>query len=426
MRIDQLTVKNFKAFESATFNFNPNFNLVVGINGMGKTSLLNALEVALGAWQYAQGFKSQIDSRDIEDKEVRLKATSLGDRPQLEPQWPVSIHAVGVVLSKEGGWKRYRPDFGSYTQIKSSTHFFKQEVSAVLQQVQEGKDVHLPLIASYGANRLWHDYETSEKPEETLRLSRLFAYKDAFHTRMSAQLLTDWIRQEESAAFAEGNTSIEEAGRVVKQAILGCVEGAKRLWFDPRREQLVLALENGQVIPFSNLSDGQRTVLTLVGDIARRAITLNPHLGENACAQTEGMVLIDELDLHLHPRWQRRIIQDLKRTFGKLQFICTTHSPQLIGQAQANEIIVLGETGQMLPPAQSFGMDSNWVLRHIMGSDDRDPQVSQDIDALFELIESDQLSKAQNKVDDLRKQLGEHPDLVEAQALIHRFSGAQE
>ncbi len=158
----------------------------------------------------------------------------------------------------------------------------------------------------------------------------------------------------------------DEAGAAVKQAILGCLENAKRLWFDPRREQLVVSFHSDQVIPFSNLSDGQRTVLTLVGDIARRAITLNPHHQLQACAKTVGMVLIDELDLHLHPRWQRRVIQDLRRTFPALQFVCTTHSPQLIGQAKADEIILLTSTGQAAQPSQSFGMDSNWVLRHIL------------------------------------------------------------
>lgn len=426
MRIDELQLQNFKAFQSASFRFHPHFNLVVGVNGMGKTSLLHALEVAMAAWQYAGSFRSLIDKRQIENKEIFLKPTSLGDRPQLEPQFPVTVQAKGRVLKKTGTWKRSRIGLDDATGINSRDIYFYDKVGALLTQVQAGEAVNLPLIASYGAGRLWHDYQATEKVDETIRLSRLFAYRDAFHTRMSAQLLTDWIKQEEAAVFAEGKSSVDEAGAAVKQAILGCLENAKRLWFDPRREQLVVSFHSDQVIPFSNLSDGQRTVLTLVGDIARRAITLNPHHQLQACAKTEGMVLIDELDLHLHPRWQRRVIQDLRRTFPALQFICTTHSPQLIGQAKAEEIILLSANGSASQPSQSFGMDSNWVLRHIMGSDDRDPEVSQEIDALFELIESNQLAQAQIKVDALRTRLGEHPDLVEAQALIQRFSGEQE
>jgi predicted ATP-binding protein involved in virulence len=425
MRIDKLTLGNFKAFTLATFQFNPHFNLVVGVNGMGKTSLLHGLEVAIAAWQYAGGFRSRIDQRQIENSEIRLEQSSLGERPQLEPQFPVVVQATGAVLGKRGTWTRSRHGVDDATNIKSNQIYFYDEVGAALQKVQSGQAINLPLIASYGAGRLWHDYQQTEKPDEVTRLSRLFAYSDAFHTRMSAQLLTAWIQTEELAAFKEGAASVDKAGSVVKNAILACLEGARRLWFDPRREQLVIAFDNGRIIPFSNLSDGQRTILTLVGDIARRAITLNPHLQNEACARSEGIVLIDELDLHLHPRWQRRIISDLQRTFPSLQFVCTTHSPQLIGQAQADQIILLTESGQVEQPSQSFGMDSNWILRHIMGSEDRDLKVSEALDDLFELIESNQLPSAQTKVDSLRTELGEHPDLVEAQALIHRFSREQ-
>jgi predicted ATP-binding protein involved in virulence len=162
-------------------------------------------------------------------------------------------------------------------------------------------------------------------------------------------------------------------------------------------------------------------MLAMVGDIAQKAAKLNPQLGANVLLETPGVVLIDELDLHLHPRWQRRVITDLRRTFPKIQFICTTHSPQLIGQAKSGEIILLDEL-QDEHPGQSFGMDSNWVLRHIMGSDDRDPQVAARLDEIFEDIEESRFEEAGVKVSELRKEIGEHPDLVEAEALISRYT----
>ena len=101
----------------------------------------------------------------------------------------------------------------------------------------------------------------------------------------------------------------------------------------------------------------------MVADIARRACLLNPHLGGAVLEETPGIVLIDELDLHLHPKWQRRIIGDLRRTFPKIQFIATTHSPQLIGQVKPDEILLLDaeETEETRHPGQSYGMDSNWI-----------------------------------------------------------------
>ena len=133
------------------------------------------------------------------------------------------------------------------------------------------------------------------------------------------------------------------AFRIVRNAITACVEGATSCYYDGRYKDLVVLLKKQGPHLFRNLSDGQRIVLTLVGDMARRAAILNPHLGDAALRNTPGVVTIDELDLHLHPNWQRRIIHDLKTTFPSLQFIATTHSPQLIGEAQPEEIRMLDD-----------------------------------------------------------------------------------
>lgn len=136
---------------------------------------------------------------------------------------------------------------------------------------------------------------------------------------------------------------------------------------------------------------------------------------------TPGIVLIDELDLHLHPKWQRRIIGDLRRTFPQIQFICTTHSPQLIGQCKPEEIILL-DTPEEPHPGQSYGMDSNWILRHIQDSDDRDPAIEAKLSSIFEAIEEAEFEQAESEIVKLRAEIGEHPDLVEAEALINRYT----
>jgi predicted ATP-binding protein involved in virulence len=137
--------------------------------------------------------------------------------------------------------------------------------------------------------------------------------------------------------------------------------------------------------------------------------------------ETRGVVLIDELDLHLHPAWQRRVISDLKRTFPNIQFFATTHSPQLIGQAEAQEVLLLDLEGHTRP-GQSFGMDSNWVLKHVMGSQDRDPEIARRLDALFDMLENEQYGEARREVSALREKIGRHPDLVEADAYIDRYT----
>src|SRR5208337_3401400 len=168
---------------------------------------------------------------------------------------------------------------------------------------------------------------------------------------------------------------------VVRQAVLRCVPDADRMWFDGDRGEIALSIR-GHAQPFSNLSAGQRMMLALVADIAIKAVTQNNHLVPkdaeaalngalpDVLAQTTGVVLIDELDVHLHPKWQRRVASDLKSTFPGIQFICTSHSPQVIGEVKPDEIRSLDENGAV-PPAQSFGMDSNWIVEVLMDGTER-------------------------------------------------------
>jgi len=126
----------------------------------------------------------------------------------------------------------------------------------------------------------------------------------------------------------------------VKAALQQAIEGCRRVEYHLRLGLLV-DIDGQPRLPFGMLSDGQRNMLALVGDLAIKAAQLNPHLGVNALLQTPGVVLIDELDLHLHPRWQQHIVEDLRRLFPEVQFIATTHSPFIIQTLRAGELISL-------------------------------------------------------------------------------------
>ena len=110
--------------------------------------------------------------------------------------------------------------------------------------------------------------------------------------------------------------------------------------YNIRLGTLILERENGDYIRFSDLSDGYRNVIAIAADIAIRMVMLNPHLADNALLMTPGVILIDEIDLHLHPMWQRRIVDDLRRTFPKVQFICTTHSPFIVQSLRSGEELI--------------------------------------------------------------------------------------
>ncbi|MGM0706284.1 MAG: AAA family ATPase, partial [Bacteroidota bacterium] len=147
------------------------------------------------------------------------------------------------------------------------------------------------------------------------------------------------MKRQSLIAWEEGSSST--LYRLVRTAITQMVEGATDLRYSPQREEVVVVFKNNEVYPLDYLSDGQRTTLTLVGDLATRMARLNPHLGEDALSATPGVVLIDELGLHLHPTWQRHIVQDLRRTFPQVQFITTTHSPQIISEVEPSALIHL-------------------------------------------------------------------------------------
>jgi predicted ATP-binding protein involved in virulence len=207
----------------------------------------------------------------------------------------------------------------------------------------------------------------------------------------------------------------------VQSAVQRAVEGASSIEYVERRKDIIVAFEDGRAVDFSNMSDGQRALAGMVAEIARRACLLNSaYLGELALTETPGLVLIDELDLHLHPRWQRRVIGDLKRIFPNIQFFATTHSPQVIGEARPEEIVLLTPTGEQKRPLQSYGMDSNWVLECVMEAEGRDPKVAKEIVRLYDEIEDGKFEEARARIAILRNEIGGFGDVEAAESYMWR------
>ena len=422
MRIDQLELQSFKTFEHQTIQLHPQFNLIVGVNGTGKTSLLDALSVAAGSWFLGlRGY----DSRPISHDEVRLAAHDFDGEIRFEPQYPVKVKAMGVVGGNTLVWERSLESRAGKTLFRQASEI-KALGALADQAVRDAREIDLPLISYYGTGRLWQEPRSESQVKGSSRLlqqaqtSRLDGYLNSVTPRIATRELVLWIARQSWAAYQKGKESA--TFQAVKQAMVNCIEGADNLYFDPKRGEVVLVMGNKHgTQPFGNLSDGQRVMLAMVGDMAQKAAKLNPHFGQEVLRRTEGLVLIDELDLHLHPRWQRRVIGDLRKTFPKIQFVCTTHSPQLIGQVQAEELLMLSKQG-ITRRGQTYGMDSNWILRHVMDAQDRDPFVAKAFDKIFDLIDSNEFTRAQTAVEKLQKKIGAHPELVEARTLIKRYS----
>ena len=189
------------------------------------------------------------------------------------------------------------------------------------------------------------------------------------------------------------------------------------------RPQLVIDRGN-TTLPVRQLSDGERGTLALVLDLTRRLAQANPALTDPA-ADAGAVVLIDEIDLHLHPRWQRQIVQNLKTAFPRCQFIATTHSPQVIGEVEHDRIQIIAD-GQVYAPMRSYGMDSSQVLEEVMGSDPRTKEVWDLLTNVSRVIGQQQFQRARELLAQVVEKLGEtDPEVTRIRTLLDFVEGEE-
>ncbi len=165
-------------------------------------------------------------------------------------------------------------------------------------------------------------------------------------------------------------------------------------------------------IPVNQLSDGYKSTISLVADIAYRMAVLNPQLLGDVCKETDGIVLIDEVDLHLHPKWQQSIIGDLTEIFPKVQFIVSTHAPEVINSVSRENVIVLENNQAVSAPAETYGKDDNGILRTIMHVKERPNEIVQKFDDFYDLLKKGKYIEAGEVLDDLENILDDDPDLA--------------
>lgn len=417
MQIQRLKLVNFKGFASCDVELDPQFNLFVGDNATGKTSFLDALSIALDSWFL--GMRSVERPEGIDPGQVRVVEFRYNDSISFERKYPARIEASGIVMGKQLSWSRELSREGGRTTT-AEARALSQEADGLNKRIVNGEPVELPLICSYGTERLWfetHHSKPAMKGDGSPRLpSRFDGYRDCNVFEIQETDLLYWIKAEVSASQQRGAETI--ALSVVKAAIASCVEDAESIYYDERVKDVILDLGRHGLRMFHLLSDGQRIMLTLIGDLVKRAVTLNPQLGREVLSRTRGVVVIDELDLHLHPKWQRRVIHDLKRTFPLIQFVATTHSPQLIGEALPHEIRIL-ENGQVFTPERSFGIDSSRILEEVMHASSRNEQIKSLLKKMSLLIDKEDLEEARVVLEQVKLELGEDdPEVTGANTLI--------
>jgi predicted ATP-binding protein involved in virulence len=296
-------------------------------------------------------------------------------------------------------------------------------------------------LGYYGTGRLWsHKRLTKEKTvkkQKTDTFMRLSAYRDCLDPASSYKNFEDWfiwifecyreeqIRQAEKGALHESNPKWKETILVVQQAINEVLE-PETGWHDLEysvsdEKSLVLNHPDYGKLKVEQLSDGIRGILAMVGDIAYRCVKLNWHLGANAAKATHGVVMIDEIEMHLHPAWQQNILGNLCKAFPNIQFIVTTHSPQVLSTVQSHQIRVLDEGQVHSASAGTKGAEVSRILKQVFGVDSRpqnDPN-TQLLNEYLDLVYKDKWNEAKEqrrKLDEIYQ--GNEPALTEADLYI--------
>ncbi|MCF5826040.1 AAA family ATPase, partial [Pseudomonas syringae] len=187
-----------------------------------------------------------------------------------------------------------------------------------------------------------------------------------------------------------------------------------------RKPRLHMAIDkDGQTLNVSQLSQGEKSMMALVGDIARRLAMMNPAL-ENPL-HGNGIVLIDEVDLHLHPKWQRSLIAQLTTTFPNCQFLLTTHSPLVISDSK-DVLVYVMDDGELSEPDSLYGLDANQVLLSVMDTDIRNVDVQKRLDRLQELLMLGDLEEVRSLYQKLANDLPSgHIELAKASLLIRKL-----
>lgn len=362
--LHQLNLEYFKGFQNASFELATPFTLIIGDNGKGKTVILEAISIVMSHWLLGFDLSEKENLRQFLDDDIYKESVYLGEMPDLQSPNPALISCDFIINENPITCQLSRDSSGKKTDDQN----FKKIAKNLQEKVNQEENLLLPLIAYYGTDRLWKipDNDKTSNGKKTI-IQRTDGYLHCLRPASNLKGLIEFLKQEEKQKQVKGKAS--NYLLVIQDALEKCLqkEGWTKITYTflgekGRGEAIAENHENGQFLPIRMLSDGVRNMLVMVADIAYRCAVLNPHLGINAAQETPGIVLIDEIDLHLHPKWQRRVVEELHQAFPKIQFIATTHSPFIIQSLRLGTLINLDSD----EPVEYYNQTIEDITNHVM------------------------------------------------------------
>ena len=423
MKINEITIKNFRGFEDFYAELNPNLTVFIGNNGSGKSTVLDAISISIGT--FFSGLDG-VPGTGINKDDVTCKSFDMGTVIDLQHQYPSVITAKGDVGGEIMEWSRSLNGAGGRT----TTIDAKSIISAAegyQARIREGDtSLILPIISYYGTGRLWAQKREKRPSDQLVQFSRLSGYIDCLAAESNEKLMLKWfekmtIQQAQRQQPSPELNAVEQAVSRCFAGITGSEQVVTQFNLDTHSLDILYTDASGKKVrvPMKNLSDGYKNTIGMIADIAYRMAILNPQLLENVLTETPGIVLIDEVDLHLHPVWQQRIIRDLQTLFPKVQFIVSTHAPSVISSVKRENMLVLDADGQPYTlPVEVYGKDANSILSAVMDANHRPAEVQAMFDRFYLTVETD-LTQAESILNEIEALIGsEDPELTQAHVTL--------
>ncbi len=415
MRVTSLKLANLRAIEAAEFRFQPGLNLIVGVNGAGKTTMLDALRVCLSAFvKHANKLHAPVESFTFDD--IRVGAAAL------------NVECAAQIGASEHRYLIHKPRDASAPQAKKAGMPREQVydtpeqatfLGAAPTQVTGRRPGGRPLAVLFSTNRAVPSERAPGKNVAAGGTAAAFA--DAFANReLRLAEFAAWMKVQET--LKSERPSARRTLAAFEDAVSRFLAGYAHLRVNGNKRPTLLIDHGNTTIAVRQLSDGERGTLALVLDLTRRLAQANPEMGEPA-AEAEAVVLIDEIDLHLHPKWQRQIVHNLTAAFPRCQFIATTHSPQVIGEVEHDRIQIIAD-GEIHSPPHSFGVDSSRVLEEIMDADARAQEVKALLSQISQDVGKQRYESARGLLAQLVEQLGDDdPEVTRIRTLLDFIEG---
>ena len=419
--MDTISLSNYRCFKDLKLSFKRKTNLLIGDNASGKTTLIRAISSVLNS--FFIGFSDE-NTRFIglSDDDFRIEVTETG--LAIEDDIKVHFHFLGGDAVLERHYKKGRTLQMPLKTIKDHGKDYYNRLF-----VDGKQEVALPLLACFSTSDIHSKRKINPEPFKKYAHKPSFGYYeclqgDGFFPYWTKRLLV----------LTEGRKGNIE---------LSCVNQSVQLALGPNGCNIISDMEvrhnqskvyyhfiDGREVESANLSDGYKRLANMVTDLAFRCALLNQGIfGEEACLNTEGTVLIDEIDLHLHPTLQSVVIKGLQNAFPKLQFIITTHAPMVMTSipiGDENKIIKLEfnpEKGYTAKEIETYGLDASTLIQTVLGIIPRSKEVDDRLKTLFDLIDIDEYTNAAAKLNDMRNEFGDRlPELAKAQAMLNFLS----